>query len=628
LTILPHDPEEITHSVDLRSTGDPNAADGERSYLMVFDSGSSSTVRVPPLGDLHIGRAERCELRLKDTSVSRKHARLTSAGGETLIVDLGSRNGIRVNGERVAGERTLASGDVIALGNVTLVYQRDSRGSSKPRAVLDLEELRQRTEEEIERALRYDRQVAMVCFVPEQPSRSAASRLARAVGAHLRIIDVIAFDEGRVMVLMPELPVAAVQAVGERLLAVAKRAAPLTRAGFSCCPQDGCDVDTILGRAREAALAAHPSEIHTTSVVGSTVQIGDQTVVIADPAMARLLSLLERLAASDLPVLICGETGVGKELAALALHSWSPRKAAPLVAINCAAIQETLVESELFGHEKGAFSGALSVKAGKLESAHGGTVFLDEVAELPAAVQAKLLRVLETKKVSRLGSLKENTIDVRLVAATNRRLNEEVLVGRFREDLYFRLSAATVILPPLRDRPRDLPILAQTFLAQARLRLGRPPMTITPSAMQRLAGHAWPGNVRELRNLMDYVAATRAESTLEPEMLPDSVFAARKRLGDDTGKAERLATPWQHESTFPHVNAVVGDPAQGSPERRFQNIYDELRDLERARMAEALDAAGGVQARAAELIGMPLRTFVTKLKQYDLGSGNPRRRRP
>jgi len=219
------------------------------------------------------------------------------------------------------------------------------------------------------------------------------------------------------------------------------------------------------------ALVYHSSESHDIAprVPHSvrTIEVGDRSVVIADPAMARMYQLLERLAVSELPVLVCGETGTGKEVAAGALHQFSHRSERPLVSLNCAAIQENLVESELFGYERGAFSGAIAAKPGLLEVASGGTVFLDEIGDLPAAVQAKLLRVIETKRVLRLGDVRERTIDIRVIAATNRDLVKDVVAGRFRRDLYFRLSGATLWLPPLRDRPRELPILAEMFLHDA-----------------------------------------------------------------------------------------------------------------------------------------------------------------
>jgi DNA-binding NtrC family response regulator len=321
--------------------------------------------------------------------------------------------------------------------------------------------------------------------------------------------------------------------------------------------------------------------------------------------MVRLYALIERLAASDLAVLICGETGTGKELAAAALHHWSTRRDRKFLTLNCAALTETLLESELFGHEKGAFTGAAASKPGLLETAGGGTVLLDEIGELPLTAQAKLLRVLETKRVIRLGDVREREIDIRIVAATNRNLQEEVAAGRFRQDLFFRLGGATVWLPPVRDRKRELPLLSQTFLREACAALNRPAMSLSPGAMQVIATYRWPGNVRELKNVMEYAAATVAEQTVLPWHL--------ENIGGPQGMGGRPPQAPAHGDA-----ADPTGPLGQAPAPSFRPIDDELREFEKGRMAAALQSTNGNQTRAAELIGMPLRTFVAKMKQYGL----------
>jgi DNA-binding NtrC family response regulator len=292
-------------------------------------------------------------------------------------------------------------------------------------------------------------------------------------------------------------------------------------------------------------------------------------------------------------VLIQGETGVGKEIAAAAIHHLSKRQGKPFVSVNCAALPESLVESELFGHERGAFSGAVAAKTGLLETANSGTIFLDEIGELPLPIQAKLLRVLETQRLMRVGDVRERPINVRIVAATNRDLQTEVAANRFRKDLFFRLGAARLTLPPLRDRRRELPVLARALLAEACIRIEREPIEISSAAMYRLQAYSWPGNVRELRNLMDFVAATVEGSTLLPLHIEEQLA--------ETGSLEPVA-------------AALPQPT------RFRPIEEELRELERQRMAEALTAAKGVYTHAAELISMPIRTFTNKLKLYQLGN--------
>ncbi len=360
----------------------------------------------------------------------------------------------------------------------------------------------------------------------------------------------------------------------------------------------------VLQRAGE-----RPAPALAASSAPVVVQLGDSVTLLSDPAMVRVYELLRRLSRSMLPVLIIGETGTGKENAAQAVHHFSNRKSGPLVAINCAAIPENLFESELFGHVRGAFSGALSDKVGRLEAASGGTVFLDEIGELPLASQAKLLRALETGLVSPVGSVREHKIDCRIVAATNRDLEDEARAGRFRQDLYFRLAAAMVVLPPLRERPSEIAQLAGHFLQQACRKLSRGPLRLSEPTLRALQQHPFPGNVRELRNLMDYCAATVSDDEVRPEHLPPRfLHAARSASG---------GTPPSGLSPLTSPSAATPG-GSGLPGAGFRRIADEVQELEARRMREALDSTAGNQRRAAERIGMPLRTFVTKLKQYGL----------
>jgi two-component system, NtrC family, response regulator AtoC len=325
-------------------------------------------------------------------------------------------------------------------------------------------------------------------------------------------------------------------------------------------------------------------------------------VWIADPATGRLLDLLERVARGKLPILLHGETGVGKEIAAKAIHRFSSRRDRTMVSINCAAIPEGLAESELFGHEKGAFSGATTTKLGLFETAVGGTVFLDEVGDLPASTQARLLRALDSHRVSRVGAVVAYPIDVRIVAATNRDLRADVKAGRFREDLFYRLNGASVTVPPLRDRPLDLPLIARELLADARSRLGRGEGELSDEAMRHLSQHRWPGNVRELKHAMEYAAALAEDSVIEVRHLPPELAVV-------------------HDDEPP-----VGTPTGHRPQR-LGPIADELRALERLRMRQALEQAQGHQGRAAAMLAMPRRTFITKMQLYKLDSPSYRRKR-
>ena len=336
--------------------------------------------------------------------------------------------------------------------------------------------------------------------------------------------------------------------------------------------------------------------------------------VVADPTMTRLYELVARLAPTNLPVLIQGETGCGKEVIATAIHAQSGRAAKPLSSINCAALHEMLVESELFGHEKGSFSGAIAARAGLIEAASGSTLFLDEVGELALASQAKLLRVLGSHRVTRVGEVRERAVDARIIAATNRDLDAEVTAGRFRRDLYYRMSAAILTLPPLRQRPSELPLLAEAFLEQACDGNRRTRMQISERALAALRAHAWPGNIRELKNLMQYLAATLEVDVVLAEHVTE-------QLGRSTSSPRTAARP-PHGQLVPATTLEATTPLG---RRRFRSLADELRELEITRIREALEATGGNQTRAAVLLGMPTRTFFAKAKTYRLA---PRRKPP
>ncbi|NNC15912.1 sigma-54-dependent Fis family transcriptional regulator, partial [Corallococcus exiguus] len=235
-------------------------------------------------------------------------------------------------------------------------------------------------------------------------------------------------------------------------------------------------------------------------------QLGRFDMVGGGPAMQRIFSLIQRTAPSEGRVLITGENGTGKELIARALHQNSRRKGGPFVKLNCAAVPHDLIESELFGHEKGAFTGAVSVRRGKFELAHEGTLFLDEIGDMPAAMQSKLLRVLQEGELERVGGAETLKVDVRVIAATNKNLEKEIAAGRFREDLYYRINVVQIHSPPLRERREDLPDLIDTFLREACAKNGRRPLALSPDALAVMSAYDYPGNVRELRNLVERLA--------------------------------------------------------------------------------------------------------------------------
>jgi two-component system response regulator AtoC len=317
------------------------------------------------------------------------------------------------------------------------------------------------------------------------------------------------------------------------------------------------------------------------------------TIVIRDPAMQRLFALVDRLAQGVINVLILGETGVGKEVVAEAIHRASPRSEAPFIRINCATLSEPLLESELFGHERGAFTGAVAAKPGLLEVAHGGSVFLDEVGELSPSLQAKLLRVIETHEATRVGGLRARAVDARFLFATNRDLELEVARGVFRADLFFRLKGAALEVPPLRERSLEVIPLAEVFLARAaaKMNLSKFPI-LTDEAQACLLAHSWPGNVRELRNVVERAVLLCSD---------DSIRA------DDLA-LDASATTVTHLASAPDARSPTEAPGLGPDERE--------------RIAQALHECGGNQSRAAEWLGIPRRTLVRKIAQ--LGLPRPR----
>jgi DNA-binding NtrC family response regulator len=323
--------------------------------------------------------------------------------------------------------------------------------------------------------------------------------------------------------------------------------------------------------------------------------------VLSDPAMMKLDGLARSVAAGTISVLLMGETGSGKEIFAETIHRHSTRGDKPFVSLNCAALTETLLESELFGHERGAFTGAAQTKAGLLESADGGTVFLDEVGEMSLGLQAKLLRVLETRKVTRVGGLKAKSIDLRFVAATNRDLEMEVARGTFRRDLFYRINGVILSIPPLRERPSEIEPLARLFAArESRTANFRRTPDITLAALDRLRAHSWPGNVRELRNVIERAVLLCGGDDI------DECHLALARFAPATISP---GAPIGGTNDAPRVRT-------GSDRLRIHG--DASSADEKSRILEVLTQCGGNQTRAAKLLGMARQTLIRRIAEYGI----------
>ncbi|HEX4340107.1 MAG TPA: sigma 54-interacting transcriptional regulator [Polyangiaceae bacterium] len=510
------------------------------------------------------GRAPEAGVRIDDTRASRRHAELRRVGRDLTIVDLGSRNGTKVNEKRLRGESSpVVGGDVIRVGGVEAIVATAEIRNARPSS--------SRLEAELKRFAAPGARAVLCRIVMD------LERYPDGLGSLTELLGPMAVIEergdGEYAALLEE----GDSTVVERVLAPLRTrpGVSLTTARF---PDQGSTAAELWTRLATGA-AAPPA-----------VTDARDGVVVVDPAMVQVFNLARKLAAVQTTVLILGETGVGKEVIAEQIHRWSTRAQGPFVRLNCASLPETLLESELFGHERGAFTGADRRKIGYLEGAQGGTLFLDEIGELPLAVQVKLLNVLENREVRRLGGTQEHPIDVRVLSATHRDLQSEVAAGRFREDLYYRLSAFSLSVPPLRERLADIALLAEMFARESARRAGRPGAVFEPSTIAALARHPWPGNVRELKNAMEHAVVLADGGRIGAEHLPESV---RRR-----------------EAPVP-VGGPAAVPAAGT-------VKDKLADLERRSIEEALAAENGNQTRAARRLGMSRRALIYKIEKYGL----------
>jgi DNA-binding NtrC family response regulator len=383
----------------------------------------------------------------------------------------------------------------------------------------------------------------------------------------------------------PEMPVVMITAHGSEKVAV--EAMKAGAEDYVPKPFDNDEMRLVVTRALERTRLARE---HALLLERVKREYGFESLIGAGPKMRAIFSQIQKVAETDLSVLVRGESGTGKELVAQAIHQRSPRAQRPFVAVNCAAISRELVESELFGHEKGAFTGANARRIGRFEAAEGGTIFLDEIGDMPLETQGKVLRVLEERSLERVGGNKSIQVDVRVVAATHRDLEADVLRGAYRQDLYYRLKVVELLVPPLRERLEDLPALVDRFLERIAARLGREKRVVSAEAMARLATHAWPGNVRELRHAIEQAAVLASGSEIDVDDLPIA-----SRAGASSGSPS--ARP------------------SGSFSEAKRNAVDAF---ERAFLSDALKRHGGNISQTAEAIGMVRQSLQQKLKELGL----------
>jgi two-component system, NtrC family, response regulator AtoC len=547
--------------------------EGDGFAMLVITVDAFVSVPLPARGSVVIGRSNASDVQLEDPLASRQHARL-HLDGTLQVEDLASSNGTRLR-EALLPPHTpvaLAAGEALSIGSTVLVVQPARRGAGL-RRIWSHRWFENRLRDECVRSEGGQAPFALVRLSLEQPV--VWSNIVPVIDRELASPHVFAaYGPFDYEILLLGIDGQAASDLVERLRAGLEGVGVPARAGVAFYPRDGRTPDTLMAQANARLRPAEDAR-----------RSPDKVVASSSPAMDRVLEVARRAARSPINILIVGETGVGKEVMAQMIHQLSSRGGAPLLALNCAGLSETLIESELFGHERGAFTGAVQSKRGLFEAAEGGTLFLDEVGEMPPSVQAKVLRAVANREILPVGSVKPRPIDVRIVAATNLDLEKEVEEGTFRRDLYYRLNGITLLVPPLRERQAELPELTRAFVAQAARDAGREPPVVADEAMNLLLQYRWPGNIRELKNVVE-----RAMVLCEGPVI-------------DLGHL-----PVDKMGTNPPVD-------RGSHELALLQLTStEL--AERQRMIAALEANVWNQSRAAKMLNIPRRTFVAKLQRY------------
>ncbi len=558
-------------------------ADSPETHTETHSRAGSRVIQIVEGVPISIGRTRESTISIDNERVSRTHALITRRGDGIYVDDVGSRNGTFVNGERISKLTALCSGDQVEVGPATCVLSIVTR-IRRAHRIASIEHLEQQLAREADRGAQYGRTFALLMLRIEGPEASVDDGVSRVV-AGLRTMDVIAeYSPDELVILLPELDLNAAEATAASLTQLAcgpstQATAATVRVGLALFPAHGASPDKLITRAHDALRHARTSQ-RNVSVARETPTSRPANAVVCDPQMERVYSLVRKVADRSMTVLIVGETGVGKEIVAEAVHHGS-RRNRPFVRLNCACLPENLLESELFGHEKGSFTGADKLKIGYFEAARGGTIFLDEIGEITPSLQAKLLRVLEEHKLTRVGGIEEIPIQARVVCATNKDLAAEVEAGRFREDLYYRVSAFTIVVPPLRDRSSEIIPIAKRFLATVAEESKESLIILSPEAESALLQYSWPGNVRELRNAIERAAVLQTRRVIEMVHLPERVRS-------------------------------------GCRPNRGAALRDRLEAMEHLSIIEALRECDGNQTQAARTLGLSRRTLIYRMEKYGI----------
>jgi two-component system, NtrC family, response regulator AtoC len=559
---------------------------GPRASLVVYHRDEVKVMPLPEGQPMVVGRAFPADVVVSDPSLSRQHARFTWVTAGVRIEDLGSTNGTHLRGERIR-EALLAPGEAVTLGSVTVSV--NLANAALLEGIENYERFFAHVEDELLRARTFKRSVALVMIRALGEQDTHVSRWVPRLRGSMRPVDRMSlYGENAVLVLLPESDVERARTVASALVMGDRLGEPTLLAGIAIF---GSSAGELVDRARNLARRAKPSS--RVAVDGDETPAASDQPIFASPQMRGLRDMLDRVATSTLPVLIRGETGSGKEVIARSIHLASPRTNGPMRSVNCGAIPATLIESLLFGHERGAFTGAERTSPGLFEQAHTGTLFLDEVGELSPAAQAALLRVLETRRLMRVGGTSEIEVDVRVVCATHRDLDAMVREGRFRQDLLYRLNSVTLEVPPLRERPEDLEMLVDRFLEEASRAGGGRVSAIDETARAVLRTHAWPGNVRELRNVIERAVVVCSSDRISIDDIPEHVKQPAVRE-DVPGEIELPSVPSDAD------------------------FRDRVRAYETQLILDALARTGGNQTQAAKILRMPLRTLVHKIRTYGI----------